>query len=117
MIKGASWKYPRGDLTVLIKNGLHDHPVVHIAYEDAEAYAKWAGKELPTEAEWSLDKGWIKWDGFYLGKLRYTAYQTHGQYLAGRIPLGMDIRLVYPSILDESANKIKTCAQLLSIQE
>ena len=51
-MKGASWKHPQGpDSTIA---GLDDHPVVHIAYEDAEAYAEWAGKELPTEADGSL---------------------------------------------------------------
>jgi sulfatase modifying factor 1 len=47
---GAFWARPLGPDSSI--EALMDHPVVHVAYEDAEAYARWAGKQLPTEAEW-----------------------------------------------------------------
>jgi formylglycine-generating enzyme required for sulfatase activity len=49
---GACWRHPEGFGSSLA--GRLDHPVVHVAYEDAVAYAEWAGKTLPTEAQWEL---------------------------------------------------------------
>jgi formylglycine-generating enzyme len=49
---GANWRRPDGPRSSIA--GRHDHPAVHVAYRDAEAYAAWAGKELPTEAEWEF---------------------------------------------------------------
>jgi formylglycine-generating enzyme required for sulfatase activity len=49
-VRDASWRHPLGPQSSL--KGLDDHPVVHVAWADVEAYARWAGKALPTEAEW-----------------------------------------------------------------
>ena len=49
---GADWRHPTGPDSTIDDRG--DHPVVHVSYEDARAYAAWSGKELPTESEWEF---------------------------------------------------------------
>ncbi|PXW50196.1 SUMF1/EgtB/PvdO family nonheme iron enzyme [Chelatococcus asaccharovorans] len=51
-VPGANWRHPRGPASSIHK--LMNHPVVHVAWEDVEAYARWAGKQPPSEAEWEF---------------------------------------------------------------
>lgn len=51
-VKGADWRHPEGPDSSI--EGKDNYPVVHVAYEDAEAYAKWRGREMPSEAQWEF---------------------------------------------------------------
>ncbi len=81
---GADWRHPYGPGSSI--GGLEDHPVVHVAYADAAAYAAWAGKAIPTEAEWEyaarggLDDAEFAWGHEFTPGGRHLANTWQGAF-------------------------------------
>jgi formylglycine-generating enzyme required for sulfatase activity len=83
-LPGANSRHPRGPTSTI--RGLDSHPVVQVAWDDVQAYASWAGKQLPTEAEWEfaarggLDRAEYTWGNEFTPAGRHMANTWQGEF-------------------------------------
>ncbi len=96
---GAHWKRPLGGLSDI--RGKLDHPVVHVAYDDAEAYADWAGLELPTEAEFEFAAK---------GGLENSEYAWGSEFMPEGRPMANTWQGIFPTKSAKPIGKERTSA-------